>query len=240
MKIKNIRRAVMCALLFSNSAFGLIIRSHCRKPIVSQYPCALFSRNCDLGACLCQFINREECRIKIAAYVLTDGRVAKALEQAHNRGVTVQVVADGSMLGFGSKVRDLWQCGIPVRVYESPKKKSAFGEQPESLMHHKFAIFERNDLGKKVCWTGSFNPTVKGSKRNRENVTITTDSSIAHAYEKEFDTLFAQAKDRSFLSTSLHAPRTAKKKQPPKKKGVGYVTTRPFSTIGRAMRGLVR
>lgn len=130
---------------------------------------------------LVALIEQERESIHMAVYLITDHIVVDALGKAKARGVEVEVVADVlSLEGSWGKAVQLQKYDIPVFIYDG-------GAQ--SIMHNKFFIFSRNGANKKLLWTGSYNPTQKANKYNRENVIIEDDGSVVHAYEQEFNRL---------------------------------------------------
>ena len=60
--------------------------------------------------------------------------------------------------------------------------------EPESKMHHKFAI-----LDDRTVLTGSYNWTMESQENNFENLLILRDSLRALEYKKEFEALWERA-----------------------------------------------
>ena len=120
--------------------------------------------------------------IRVAVYNFTEQSLADELIEAKNRGVKVSVITDQSSIkskhGQMNLLRDN---GIEVFVY--PKNKRF-----RSLMHHKFALFNKIK-NKKYCCTGSLNWTNAACKYNQENVLITDNEEIYNQYSRWFNVL---------------------------------------------------
>ena len=136
------------------------------------------------GGCtseIVRLINSSKKTIDIAIYSFTSKKIAKALIDAHKRGVKVRVIIDWGNGKSRFCVGPLLEkAGIEVRY----KKGSGGG-----LMHNKYAIYD----GKTVS-TGSFNWTSNAEKRNDENlVVIENDRNLVELYEKNFKKLWKLA-----------------------------------------------
>jgi len=122
-------------------------------------------------------VNLARSTIDIAMYSFTSGALAKALVDAHQRGVAIRVIRDASQ---SSNKHDensfLVAHGIEVRE---------MGGNGRGRFHDKFAIFDNN-----VLETGSFNWTANGEKYNHENVIFFTDPDLIRAFRQEFEKLW--------------------------------------------------
>ncbi len=58
-------------------------------------------------------------------------------------------------------------------------------------MHNKFCVIDNN-----VVWTGSFNPTERGSYYNNNNVVVFYSKQLAENYEDEFDELWGNSNQK--------------------------------------------
>lgn len=147
---------------------------------------ALFSPDDDVQKKLIELINAEQKSIKVAIYMFTDKEIAKALINAHLRGVHVDFIADqASLLDKFGQLSHLQNAGIAIAIY---KGDTANGAQ-SNIMHNKFAVFACNQQGASCVWTGSFNFTKSGRLNNQENVVIVQDHEIAQRYTRHFDVL---------------------------------------------------
>ncbi|SMO46995.1 PLD-like domain-containing protein [Balnearium lithotrophicum] len=173
-------RFFLLTLIFSIFLFG------CENKPVS-YPSgsietsAYFSPK---GGCtreIVNLINHSHRNIDIAIYSFTSRRIAKALIDAHNRGVKVRVIIDEGNGKSRFCVGPLLQsAGIEVRY----KRGSGGG-----LMHNKYAIYDN-----KIVSTGSFNWTGSAERRNDENlVVIKNNGKLIKLYRKNFEKLWKLA-----------------------------------------------
>jgi phosphatidylserine/phosphatidylglycerophosphate/cardiolipin synthase-like enzyme len=136
------------------------------------------------GGCtreIVNLINNSQRSIDIAIYSFTSSRIAKALIDAHNRGVRIRVIIDEGNGKSRFCVGPLLEsAGIEVRY----KRGSGGG-----LMHNKYAIYDG-----KVLSTGSFNWTGSAERRNDENlVVIRNDRRLIELYRKNFEKLWKLA-----------------------------------------------
>ena len=74
---------------------------------------------------------------------------------------------------------------IDDRNYEKQIKGNIKVDDSNQLMHNKFCIIDNN-----VVWTGSFNPTENGDKKNNNNVIVFYSKLLAENYENEFEELW--------------------------------------------------
>jgi len=136
------------------------------------------------GGCtdaIVRLIKESNKSIDVAIYSFTSKKIAKALIDAHNRGVKVRVIIDygngKSRYCVGPLLED---AGIEVRY----KKGSGGG-----LMHHKYAIYDG-----KILSTGSFNWTGSAERRNDENlVVIKNDPELVEEFKRNFSKLWKLA-----------------------------------------------
>lgn len=155
--------------------------AHSSKPIRQ----AFFSPDDDIKKILLDLIAHEEKDIKISIFMLTDKTIAQALIDAKNRGVDIEIIADGACnKDRFSKIKLLQDAGIKVYVYQA-QGNTVFNE----IMHHKFVIFKQNIHQKSLLWTGSFNFTKSANDRNHENVLVIEESAVVDQYSKKFEEL---------------------------------------------------
>jgi len=128
-----------------------------------------------LGADLVWLIDRAETSVDVAAYDFELPKVAYALVAAHRRGVGVRLVTESDNFE-GEALGLLQEAGIPV-----------VGDQSDDgLMHNKFAVID----GQWV-WTGSWNMTENGTRRNNNNVVLIASTALAENYGVEFEEMMA-------------------------------------------------
>jgi phosphatidylserine/phosphatidylglycerophosphate/cardiolipin synthase-like enzyme len=128
---------------------------------------------------LVKTIGQARSTVHVAVFSFTLREAAQALVDAAARGVEVRVVLDEEEKNDEfSKLTFLLRKNIPLRIDENP-----------GYMHDKFAVIDG-----KVVITGSYNWTASAEFRNRENLLVIDDVSLAKKYEKVFKTLWEQAK----------------------------------------------
>ena len=113
----------------------------------------------------------------ICVFTITDDRIARAIEKAHDRGVAVRIITDDEKSeDLGTDIPRLMKAGIPVAFDNS-----------SSHMHHKFAVVDG-----RVLLTGSFNWTRSASEVNQENVIVTDDARLVAPFVTEFERLWGE------------------------------------------------
>ena len=111
----------------------------------------------------------------ICVFTITDDRISERIAAAHQRGVAVRIITDNDKsLDEGSDTMALKRGGIRVRVDHS-----------EHHMHHKYAVFDGQ-----VLITGSYNWTRSAALYNRENIVVTREARLVHAFQRDFDALW--------------------------------------------------
>jgi phosphatidylserine/phosphatidylglycerophosphate/cardiolipin synthase-like enzyme len=105
--------------------------------------------------------------ILVQAYSFTSAPIAKALVEAHKRGVAIEVILDDSQESEKYSSADfLLHAGIPVRI-----------DAKHAIAHNKIMIFDGE-----VVITGSFNFTKQAEQSNAENLLVIRDKPIADRY----------------------------------------------------------
>jgi phosphatidylserine/phosphatidylglycerophosphate/cardiolipin synthase-like enzyme len=158
---------------------------HCGPGGIKQ---ALFSPDNDLETVLINLIAREQEALKIAVYSFTNGAIANAVLQAHQRGIHIELIIDASTLRDRfNKIELLQEQGIKPHVY-----KPTSAGMINDIMHNKFVIFRKNIGNKSLLWTGSFNFTKSAQLKNQENVVIIDDPCLIEKYERQFEVIKAR------------------------------------------------
>ncbi|GAA6735294.1 phospholipase D-like domain-containing protein [Thermus oshimai] len=111
--------------------------------------------------------------ILVAAFVLTDEEILKALAEAKARGVRVQVLLETRNLD-SSREETLLRAGIPVRRDGNPY-----------TLHHKVMVVDG-------LWviTGSYNFSYRARAVNNENLLVLKGEALAERYRKEVERLW--------------------------------------------------
>jgi len=150
------------------------------------FPQVLFSPHDEVRKALVYLIDHEKKSVRMAAYTVTEPKVAQALCAAKKRGVAISLVVDRSCLDMTSnKIKILRKTGVDVAIFDGKTHEDG------ALMHNKFFLFEENIKNKKLVWTGSTNTTKSGYERNHENAMIVEEAVIFARYEKEFELLIS-------------------------------------------------
>jgi len=130
---------------------------------------SFFTTQHDISSVVLTLLEQAQKNISIAAFSLTDLRIANQLIAAHNNGIDVAVILDaGNMKQYHSKAQKLIDNGISVWRYDpllrpTHKRKTGY----EQLMHLKWIIIDD------VLIQGSANLTRAAQDgENIESVTI--------------------------------------------------------------------
>lgn len=121
-------------------------------------------------------IDNVQNSLDIAAFEWNNIAITEAVLRAHERGVTVRMVADNehTVEEDDSTISQLEEAGIPI-VYD----------ERSALMHNKFMIMDRTTV-----WTGSTNYTMNGVYRNNNNMIAMRSQPAVQTYQAEFDEMF--------------------------------------------------
>jgi phosphatidylserine/phosphatidylglycerophosphate/cardiolipin synthase-like enzyme len=177
----------MKKLLLVLALFSLPLVAKEREPI-TQYQ-VFFSPRDHVAEELISMIDKERKSIRAAVYSLAHRGVMKALMQAKQRGVDVEVIVDPTSIQAKSLFRKQSPFPLTVFVWDPPveSKQLSNGKvirRKKSLMHYKFCVFGDNRV-----WTGSFNFTQAASHSHRENVFAFESKEVATRYLDEFSQL---------------------------------------------------
>ena len=104
--------------------------------------------------------------IHVQAFLLTSRSIAKALQDARTRGVTIEVLADRDMVAKGenSQIPQLAAAGIPVWL-----------ETRYASAHNKVILIDAM-TAQGILITGSYNFTWSAQARNAENLLLLRDN----------------------------------------------------------------
>ena len=112
-------------------------------------------------------LNKAQSTVLVQAYTFTSVPIAKALLNAHKRGVKVEVILDKSQKTQRySSATFLYNQGIPVKI-----------DAQHAIAHNKVMIID----GEAVI-TGSFNFTKAAEENNAENLLVIHDKKLAERY----------------------------------------------------------
>jgi phosphatidylserine/phosphatidylglycerophosphate/cardiolipin synthase-like enzyme len=122
----------------------------------------LFTPWDDAEGAIVRSLGEAQRSIHVQAFLLTSRSLARALRQAHQRGVKVELLADREMLtkGENSQIPGLAADGIPVWL-----------ETRYASAHNKVLLIDAEGPAGIVI-TGSYNFTWSAQARNAENLLI--------------------------------------------------------------------
>lgn len=131
-----------------------------------------FTPHTQCGNFIVDHINHAKQNIRIQAYGFTSEKIIKALIEAKNRGVSIEIILDRS--NFQKKKLDTIKLlrKHSIRVYRDNAK---------GIAHNKIMIIDNA----KVI-TGSFNFTKNADYNNVENVVVLDDVNVASKYTKNW------------------------------------------------------
>jgi phosphatidylserine/phosphatidylglycerophosphate/cardiolipin synthase-like enzyme len=119
-----------------------------------------------------QALSEAKRTILVQAYSFTSAPIAKALLDAHKRGVQVQVILDKSQRTEQYSSADfLANQGVPTMI-----------DANHAIAHNKIMIID----GETVL-TGSFNFTKAAQEKNAENLLIIRDPALAAQYMQNWE-----------------------------------------------------
>ncbi|MFN4148505.1 MAG: phospholipase D family protein [Rhodocyclaceae bacterium] len=145
---------------------------------------ALFAPWDDVEGALLRVIKAAQHSVYVQMFLITSRNIAKALVDAHARGVRVEVLADREMVvnGENSQVPRLAATGIEVRL-----------ETRYAAAHNKILLIDVEGPHPVVI-TGSYNFTWSAQARNAENLLILHDNpALAQAYYANWRRHYADA-----------------------------------------------
>ena len=142
----------------------------------------IFSRTASVADRIVVLMGECSESVDVALYRLNNPRLAEALVESEQRGVSIRLLVDGGKYREDSVTRRLLQSG---RV---PFKLTHGRAGPCSKMHHKFAILDR-----RTVLTGSYNWTRESEERNYEHLVVLRGPERVRAYQEEFEALWKEA-----------------------------------------------
>ena len=116
-------------------------------------------------------IDAAKATVLVQAYSFTSAPIAKALVDAHKRGVKVQVILDKSQRTEKYSSADfLAHAGIPTLI-----------DAKHAIAHNKIMVIDSA-----VVITGSFNFTKAAEEHNAENLLVIRDAALAAKYTENW------------------------------------------------------
>lgn len=116
-------------------------------------------------------LNKAKTTILVQAYSFTSAPIAKALLNAHKRGIKVEVILDKSQRTQKySSATFLFNAGIPTKI-----------DAKHAIAHNKVMVVDGE-----IVITGSFNFTKAAEENNAENLLVIHDRKLASIYTKNW------------------------------------------------------
>jgi phosphatidylserine/phosphatidylglycerophosphate/cardiolipin synthase-like enzyme len=135
-------------------------------------------------------IDRAEHDIDIAAYVLTDWPVMRALIRAAGRGVRVRIYMDGRRIGEREPTP------LFRELLANPEIEMRFKRPGSPLMHLKSYQIDGRWLR-----TGAANFSASGLKRQDNDLLVIDSQAAAEAFKRRFEAIFAQGETLPLAAT---------------------------------------
>jgi len=131
-----------------------------------------FSPNGGCTDLVIRVIHSAKTSIRVLAYSFTSAPIAKALVEAHKRGVDVEVVVDKSQKSAKyTSATFIANAGIPTRI-----------DSMHAIAHNKVIIVDSRTVEQ-----GSFNYTKAAEEKNAENVLVNWNNpKLAEVYLKDW------------------------------------------------------
>ncbi len=140
---------------------------------------AVFSRADSIAQVVEDRIRSATDSIQAAIYRFNSRRIARALRDAHRKGVKVRLVVDRSRYVRSRATQEL----LASATYSFRLARGRDGEG--SKMHHKFVV-----LDECAVLTGSYNWTCASEERNHEGLLILKGPALIEAHLQEFAELW--------------------------------------------------
>ncbi len=150
--------------------FAGIAGSHSQRPAISTDNVqaeVFFSPRGGCTEATVDAIREAKSEILVQAYSFTSAPIAKALVDAHKRGVRVQIILDRSQRKERYSSADFTaHAGIPTYI-----------DAAHAIAHNKIMIIDRATV-----ITGSFNFTKAAEEKNAENLLVLRSKELAEGY----------------------------------------------------------
>jgi phosphatidylserine/phosphatidylglycerophosphate/cardiolipin synthase-like enzyme len=123
-------------------------------------------------------LDKAKTSIRVQAYSFTSAPIAKALVDAHKRGVKIEVILDKSQKSQHYTEADF------IAHAEIP----TFIDSTHSIAHNKVIIIDNETV-----LTGSFNFTKAAEEHNAENLLVIHDKALAMKYDQNWQAHLAHS-----------------------------------------------
>jgi phosphatidylserine/phosphatidylglycerophosphate/cardiolipin synthase-like enzyme len=165
------RRVGILAILIA----GVVLAACTGAPMAADQPApqiaVYFSPHGGCTDAIVKELDAAKESVLVQDYSFTSAPIAKALMEAHKRGVKVQVILDKSQRTEKyTSATFLQNVGIPVYI-----------DDKHAIAHNKVMVIDG-----RVVITGSFNFTKAAEENNAENLLVIDDAQIAEKYAKNW------------------------------------------------------
>ena len=158
--------ALLAIFTFTFCIFSPLPASPQEKPVTCNWE-VYFSPHGSCTDAIIKELNKAKSTVLVQAYSFTSAPIAKALLNAHKRGVKVEVILDKSQrTDKYSSATFLFNAGIPTKI-----------DSKHAIAHNKVMVID----GETVI-TGSFNFTKAAEEKNAENLLIIKSKELASQY----------------------------------------------------------
>ena len=147
---------------------GLSCLSQAKEVILNNVPAQVcFSPGGECANAIVEELNKAKSEVLVQAYSFTSQPIAKALVEAHKRGVRTEIILDKSQRREKYSEADFTaHMGIPTYI-----------DSAHAIAHNKIMIIDQETV-----ITGSFNFTKAAEERNAENILIIKSRELAKEY----------------------------------------------------------
>ena len=164
------KRPSCIILLFLLVSFTLPVYSQ-KKASSSPNWSVYFSPTGGCTEAIIKELNNAKTSVLVQAYSFTSAPIAKALLNAHKRGVRVDVLLDKSQRKEEYSSADfLVNSGIPTKI-----------DAVHAIAHNKIMIIDGE-----IVITGSFNFTKAAEEKNAENLLVIRDKALVAKYTENW------------------------------------------------------
>jgi phosphatidylserine/phosphatidylglycerophosphate/cardiolipin synthase-like enzyme len=163
--MRNALRSISIAIALVLVLSGI---SQSKDIILKNVPArVLFSPHGGCTDAIVSELDKAKNEILVQAYSFTSQPIAKALVDAHKRGVRTEIILDKSQRGDQYSAADFSaHMGVPTYI-----------DSAHAIAHNKIMIIDQETV-----ITGSFNFTKAAEERNAENILIIKSRELAKEY----------------------------------------------------------
>jgi phosphatidylserine/phosphatidylglycerophosphate/cardiolipin synthase-like enzyme len=166
--MKKISTIIILLLITALTTFIITPISHASDLTLNNTPTQVyFSPNGGCTEAIINEISHAKSEIRIQAYSFTSAPIAKALVNAHKKGIHVEIILDKSNKSKKYSAGD-FTAHMGVTTYIDSK---------HAIAHNKIMIID-----KEIVITGSFNFTKAAEEKNAENLLIIRNNKLAEIF----------------------------------------------------------